>query len=288
MNAGYGEVVVRSVTKQFGDLHRVKVAARDCSFTVERGKLTVIIGPSGCGKTTLINLIAGYEAPTSGSILLDDRPVTGPSSERLVVFQESALFPWMSTLQNVTYGPRVQRSRPRREIEEAALRLLEKVGLLDFKDKFPMQLSGGMQRRAELARALINDPKVMLMDEPFRGLDAMTRELMQEYFLRLFEENHRTTLFVTSELEEAIFLADTLIVLTRAPASVKTQVQVDLPRPRTVKMLTSHRYGEIKREVLEALHEEAVQAFSAGSKAAYDLIEAFSQRASESDRERCP
>lgn len=278
MASEYGEIVVRNVTRQFGDEYSAKVVVRDCSFVVERGKLTVLIGPSGCGKTTLINLIAGYEKPTSGQILLDAKPVTGPSWDRLVVFQETALFPWMTTLANVTYGPKVRRSSSRQEIEEEALSLLEKVGLREFKDKYPIQLSGGMQRRAELARALINDPKVMLMDEPFRGLDAMTRELMQEYFLRLFEESHRTTLFVTSELEEAIFLADTLIVLTRSPAAVKTSIPVDLSRPRQVKMLTSRRYGELKAEALEALHEEAVQAFSAGSTAAYDLVEALSKR----------
>lgn len=274
----YGEIIVHSVTKQFGDEYTATSVVRNCSFLVARGKLTVLIGPSGCGKTTLINLIAGYERPTSGQILLDGKMVSGPSWDRLVVFQENALFPWMNTLQNVTYGPRVRRVTSPQEIEQQALRLLEKVGLRDFKDKYPIQLSGGMQRRAELARALINDPKVMLMDEPFRGLDAMTRGLMQEYFLKLFEESRRTTLFVTSELEEAIFLADTLVVLTRSPAAVKTQIEVDLPRPRDFKMLTSSRYGELKAEALEALHDEAVQAFSAGSRAAYDFVEAFSKR----------
>jgi NitT/TauT family transport system ATP-binding protein len=283
---GYGEVVVENVTKQFGDEYAAKVVVRNCSFVVARGELTVLIGPSGCGKTTLINLIAGYERPTSGQILLDGKPISGPSWDRLVVFQENALFPWMHTLGNVTYGPQVRRAGSRREIEAEALRLLDKVGLRDFKDKYPIQLSGGMQRRAELARALINDPKVMLMDEPFRGLDAMTRELMQEYFLRLFEESRRTTLFVTSELEEAIFLADTLIVLTRSPAAVKTQISVDLPRPRELRMLTSQRYGELKAEALEALHEEAVQAFSTGSKAAYDLVEAFGRRARDRTEDR--
>lgn len=278
MGNNYGEVVVRNVTKQFGDEYTAKVVVRDCSFVVDRGKLTVLVGSSGCGKTTLVNLIAGYERPTSGEILLDGKPVTGPSLDRLVVFQETALFPWMNTIENVTYGPKVQRSRSRQKILEDALELLEKVGLGEFKDKYPIQLSGGMQRRAELARALINDPKVMLMDEPFRGLDAMTRELMQEYFLRLFEESHQTTLFVTSEIEEAIFLADTLIILTRSPAAVKNRIEVDLPRPREIKMLTSHRYGQLKAMALEALHEEAVHAFRAGSKVAYDLMEAFRKR----------
>src|SRR5262245_396902 len=179
-----------------------------------------MIGPSGCGKSTLINLIAGYEAPTDGLVLIDGQRIEGPGRDRLVVFQETALFPWMTSLENVMFGPEV-RGMSRRESRQEAWRLLEKVGLKGFEDKYPAQLSGGMQRRCELARALINQPRVMLMDEPFRGLDAMTRELMQEYVLRLFEESRQSVLFVTSELEEAIFLADRLLILTARPTTVK-------------------------------------------------------------------
>ena len=270
-----GEVSLRSVTKTYGDDLSCKTVIRDCSFSLAEGRFTAVIGPSGCGKTTLVNLIAGYESPSSGEILLDGRPISGPSRDRLVVFQETALFPWMTTLENVMYGPMVGRTLSRSKIREMAIALLKQVGLEQFQSKYPVQLSGGMQRRAELARALINHPKVMLMDEPFRGLDAMTRELMQEYFLRLFEEYRHTTLFVTSEIEEAIFLADTLIVLTSSPAAVKLELQVDLPRPREVAMMTSSRYAELKAEALEALHEEAVQALAAGGRAAYDLVDAY-------------
>jgi len=272
-----GRVECRNVTKMFGEEWARQVVVERAAFEVEAGRLNVLVGPSGCGKSTLINLIAGYEEPSSGEILIDGQRVQGPGRDRLVVFQETALFPWMTSLENVMFGPDV-RGMNRREARQEARRLLEKVGLKGFEDKYPSQLSGGMQRRCELARALINHPKIMLMDEPFRGLDAMTRELMQEYLLRLFEETRHTILFVTSELEEAIFLADRLLILSAKPTAVKQVLDVDLPRPRDFHVLTTRRYGELKQEALEALYQEAVKAFAKGSKAAYDLVEAFGKR----------
>jgi NitT/TauT family transport system ATP-binding protein len=262
----------------FGEEWARQVVMQDASFVVEEGKLNVIIGPSGCGKTTLISLIAGYEQPTTGELTIDGRRIQGPGPDRLVVFQETALFPWMTSIENVMFGPAV-RGMSGRESRQEARQLLERVGLKGFEDKYPSQLSGGMQRRCELARALVNHPKIMLMDEPFRGLDAMTRELMQEYLLRLFEETRTTILFVTSELEEAIFLGDRLLILSAKPTSVKRVLEVDLPRPRDFRVLTTSRYAELKQEALETLYEEAVKAFSKGSKAAYDLVEAFGKRA---------
>jgi len=272
-----GRVECRTVTKMFGEEWARQVVVERASFEVEASRLNVMVGPSGCGKSTLINLIAGYEEPSAGEILIDGQRVQGPGRDRLVVFQETALFPWMTSLENVMFGPEV-RGMNRREARQEARRLLEKVGLKGFEDKYPSQLSGGMQRRCELARALINHPKIMLMDEPFRGLDAMTRELMQEYLLRLFEETRHTILFVTSELEEAIFLADRLLILSAKPTAVKQVLDVDLPRPRDFHVLTTRRYGELKQEALEALYQEAVKAFAKGSKAAYDLVEAFGKR----------
>ena len=272
-----GRVECRNVTKMFGEEWARQVVVERAAFDVEAGRLNVMVGPSGCGKSTLINLIAGYEEPSSGEILIDGQRVQGPGRDRLVVFQETALFPWMTSLENVMFGPDV-RGMNRREARQEARRLLEKVGLKGFEDKYPSQLSGGMQRRCELARALINHPKIMLMDEPFRGLDAMTRELMQEYLLRLFEETRHTILFVTSELEEAIFLADRLLILSAKPTAVKQVLDVDLPRPRDFHVLTTRRYGELKQEALEVLYHEAVKAFAKGSKAAYDLVEAFGKR----------
>ena len=211
---GYGEMQVANLCKGYGIGPLHKEVIKDCSFTLEKSKLTVLIGPSGCGKSALINMLAGYETPDAGSILIDGEKVSGPGPDRLVVFQETALFPWMTVFENVSYGPRVRGELSGKDLENTTMKLLEMVGLEDFRSKYPSQLSGGMQRRAELVRAMINQPKVMMMDEPFRGLDAMTRALMQEYYVRLFEEHRGTNLFVTSELEEGIFLADRLVVLT--------------------------------------------------------------------------
>jgi NitT/TauT family transport system ATP-binding protein len=274
---GAAEMTVRNVSKGFGVGPLRKQVLEDCSFTLEKGKLSVLIGPSGCGKSTLVNILAGYETPDRGAIALDGKPVNCPGPDRLVVFQETALFPWMTTFENVSYGPRVQRKIPKDVYTSETLKLLELVGLKDFKDKYPTQLSGGMQRRAELVRAMINQPKVMLMDEPFRGLDAMTRALMQEYYVRLFEEHRGTNLFVTSELEEAIFLADKLLILTNRPARVKKVIEVNLPRPREFGMLTSKEYQDCKQEALELLHEEAMKSFALGAVNAADFLEACSQ-----------
>ena len=269
---------VKNLTKSFGLGPLRQRVLENCSFGLQPERLTVLIGPSGCGKSTLVNILAGYEAPDGGEVKLFGGPVSGPSAERLVVFQETALFPWMTTFQNVIYGPLVQRSKAREEIEADAVVLLEHVGLKDFKDKYPSQLSGGMQRRAELARAIINNPKLMMLDEPFRGLDAMTRELMQEYFLKLYESRRQSVFFVTSEIEEAIFLADQLLIMSNRPGQIIKTLNVDLPRPRTASMLISTEYLRYKDEALEVLHSEAVKAFAEGSKAAADFLEAYADQ----------
>jgi NitT/TauT family transport system ATP-binding protein len=267
-----GRVELSCITKQFD---RAPVL-ENCTIEFRPGLVTALIGPSGCGKTTIIDLIAGYATPDKGEILLDGLPVSGPSRERLVVFQETALFPWKSTLRNVMFGP-INRGADRRETADRARTLLSKLGLAGFETKYPTQLSGGMQRRAELARALINDPTVMLLDEPFRGLDAMTRELLQEYFLKVFEEDPLTTVFVTTEIEEAIFLSDVIVMLSNPPTSVKNVIEVDLPRPRKLSMLSSPRFAELQTAALDGLLEEARKAFAEGMDEAAELMEAFGQ-----------
>jgi NitT/TauT family transport system ATP-binding protein len=272
-----GEMAIENVSKVYGADIMAKEVLKDCSFVLEKSKLTVLVGPSGCGKSTLINVLAGYEKPTSGRITLDGEPISGPGPDRLVVFQETALFPWMTTFENVSYGPRVRKELSDTELTDTTMQLLEMVGLEDFRDKYPPQLSGGMQRRAELVRAMINHPKIMFMDEPFRGLDAMTRSLMQEYYVRLFEEHRSTNLFITSELEEGIFLADRLVILTNQPCSVKKIMEVNLPRPREFTIMGAPEYLDIKREALELLHEEAMKSFASGAVNAADFLEAYSQ-----------
>jgi NitT/TauT family transport system ATP-binding protein len=272
------EIVAERVSKSYGSSKFAKTVVRDCSFTLERGKLTVMIGPSGCGKSTLIRLLAGFERPTAGTITIGGRPVVAPGLDRLVLFQETALFPWMTTYGNIMFGPRA-RAVAGGETRSRAEFLLDKVGLSAFRRKYPTQLSGGMQRRAELARAMINEPKVMILDEPFRGLDAMTKTLMQEYYAKLYEETRRTTFFVTTDIDEAIFLADRILVMTNVPAQVRAVLEVDLPRPRHLEdLIENDNANLIKMEALSLLHEEAMKSFVRGSNAAADFIEAYARR----------
>ncbi|MEO7728196.1 MAG: ABC transporter ATP-binding protein [Burkholderiales bacterium] len=273
-----GEIVVSKVSKNYGAEQFSKEVVKDCSFTIERAKLTVMIGPSGCGKSTLIRLLAGFEKPTSGTLMLNGEPIDGPARDRLVLFQETALFPWMTTYDNILYGPRARGELTPETLEFAEF-LLHKVGLQDFRKKYPTQLSGGMQRRAELARAMINNPAVMILDEPFRGLDAMTKELMWEYYSALYEENRRTNFFVTTDIDEAIFLADRLLIMSNIPTQVRAVLEVDVPRPRKLADLVENdRSNEIKMQALSILHEEAMKSFSRGSKAAADFVDAYSKR----------
>jgi NitT/TauT family transport system ATP-binding protein len=273
-----GRINVNKVSKSYGVEGFTRTIVRNCSFTIEAGKLTVMIGPSGCGKTTLIRLLAGFERPSTGSITIDSKPIVGPGVDRLVVFQETALFPWMSTYDNIMYGPRA-RGEDTPEARNLAELLLEKVGLGAFKTKYPSQLSGGMQRRAELARSMINKPKVMILDEPFRGLDAMTKRLMQEYYANLYEEFRRTTFFVTTDIDEAIYLADRILIMSNIPTEVRAVIDVDLPRPRNAENITeSDSANAIKMEALALLHEEAMKSFARGSKAAADFVDAYAKR----------
>jgi len=265
-----GHVRVSEVGKVFARAGRPEIILKDCTFDVLPGRLNVLIGPSGSGKSTLVNLIAGYATPSVGEVEIDGTRVTGPGADRMVVFQETALFPWMTLIDNIAFGP-IQAGVPKLSAHEQARALLSKVGLTGFEHRFPDQVSGGMQRRAEVARALINRPKVLLLDEPFRGLDHMSRGLMQEYFLRLFEDEGITTLFVTSEVDEAILLADRVIVLSYKPTAVKSILDVFLPRPRTFQMQTLPQFAELKGATLQLLYEEALKGFVKGTAASAEL-----------------
>ncbi len=275
--AGRATVELKKVSKSYGEEWERQEVIRDITMVLKPGELTAVVGPSGCGKTTLVNLVAGFEKPDTGEILLNGKRITGPGHDRMVVFQETALLPWLTAYKNVIFGPNLRGDMAPEELKKEANYLLEKVGLGEFKDKYPLHLSGGMQRRAELAQAMINRPLLLIMDEPFRGLDAMTRELMQEFFSRIFEENRRTNLFVTSEIEEAIFVADRLVVLSNRPTTIREIIDINLPRPRTFEMLSSPEAYGYKRQALEILHEEALKSFKRSGDQA-DFVEAYSKR----------
>lgn len=267
-----GGLSIRNVGKVYDPEGIHVVALQEFSFDISPGEFCVVVGPSGCGKTTLLNIIAGFDTLTSGEIAMDGSILTAPGkrlapgADRMVVFQHGALFPWKTVLWNVTCGPVLQGRLSRSEAEAQARQLLARSGLAEIEHQYPGELSSGMRRRVELVRALMNDPKVLLLDEPFRALDALTRSVMHEHFLELYDLAHKTVFFITHDLEEAIFLADRVVVMTTRPGRVKKVIEVDLPRPRDHRVLTTARYGELEEEALEAIHEEALKAFETGER----------------------
>jgi NitT/TauT family transport system ATP-binding protein len=250
-----GHISIQNLGRSYEDKDGSAVSViENCSVEFDPGLLNVVMGKSGCGKSTLAYLIAGYLKADQGLIAIDGRAVTRPGADRIMVFQETALWPWMTVTENVIFGPLVRNAFSRAEATSKAEELLERFGLLDFGNKYPGQLSGGMKRRAEIAQALINSPDIMVLDEPFRGLDVMTRELLQEYYLQLFEETRLSTLFITSELEEALFLADRIYVMTEAPNNIEQVIEIDLPRPRSYEVTTTQQYLELKQVAMEYLY----------------------------------
>ena len=203
----------------------------DVTLSVRENELLVLFGPGQCGKSTMINCMAGLESVTGGTVKVDGKLITKPGPDRGVVYQRMALFPWLTVMGNVEYGPKV-RGIPKKERRELAQHYIDLVGLTGFEDRFPNQLSGGMQQRVGIARAYCNEPKVLFMDEPFGHLDAQTRYLMQEDLMKIWEKEKRTIVFVTNNIEEAIYLADRIVVMTNCPTNIKKEYPVNLARPR--------------------------------------------------------
>ncbi|MDA0306495.1 MAG: ABC transporter ATP-binding protein [Proteobacteria bacterium] len=268
-----GAISIRNVTKIYDPEGVNVMAVDDCSLEIAAGEVCMVVGPSGCGKTTLLNSIAGFHSITKGEILLDGEMLCGPGNpkaeqgaDRMVVFQHGALFPWMTLGDNVAYGPIVQETMTKAEAKEKAGHMLAEAGLGDVAEKFPGEVSSGMARRAEIVRALINDPKVLLLDEPYRAMDALTKSIMHESLLEVYDRTRVTIFFITHDLEEAIFLGDRVIVMTTRPARTKKIVNVDIPRPRDYTTLTSEKFRQLVEEAKDAVHEEAIKAFEAGER----------------------
>jgi NitT/TauT family transport system ATP-binding protein len=250
--AATGAIALRGVDVHFGEGKTAVQALSGIDLQIEPGEFVSILGPSGCGKSTIIGALAGFTPVSSGELRVDSERVTAPGPDRGVVFQQHTLFPWKTVAKNVEFGLKM-RSVGRAQRERQAREMLTLMGLGEFLSHYPHQLSGGMQQRVNLARVLVNRPRVILMDEPFCSLDAQTRLQMQELLLGLWQELHMTVVFVTHEVDEALFLSDRVVVLTQRPARIKTEVRVRLPRPRTRDLLTQPEFVGLKREVLELL-----------------------------------
>ena len=235
------------------------LALDDVSLEVAEQEFAVIVGPSGCGKSSLLRLVAGLVVPTRGSITLDGSPVTRPGKDRGMVFQSYTLFPWLTVRDNVEFGLRIG-GVPAEKRKHISDHFISEVGLEGFEKAYPKQLSGGMMQRVALARALANDPEILLMDEPFGALDSQTRSLMQELLLQIWEHSHKTVLFITHDIDEAILLGDRVHVMTARPGRIKEMVEIDLARPRQVDLLTSPEFIAIKRRIMALIHDEAVRA----------------------------
>jgi NitT/TauT family transport system ATP-binding protein len=257
---------IRDLVKHFVDITRqqVVVAVDGMNLDIGSEEFLTVLGPSGCGKTTLLNIVAGFEQPTSGDVTLDGEAVRRPGPDRGVVFQEYALFPWLTVAQNIEFGLR-ERGVPKQERRARVQQQINAVGLYGFERRYPQELSGGMRQRVALARVLANDPKTLLMDEPFAALDAQTRTIMQEELLRTWSAAPRTAIFITHNIEEAILLGDRVVVMTARPGRIKEIVEVTLPRPRDV---TSPEFNAIRRRVASLLQDEVKAAFVASKTAA--------------------
>ena len=234
-------------------------ALQPVDFEVRDNDFVTILGPSGCGKSTLLRIVAGLDHATSGRVLLDGVPVEGPGADRGMVFQSYTLFPWLTIEQNIRFGLR-ERGMPEVQQKERAAYFIAKVGLRGFEQHFPKQLSGGMQQRTAIARALANDPKILLMDEPFGALDNQTRVLMQELLLGIWEAERKTVLFVTHDIDEAIFMANRVAVFSARPGRIKTELAVDLPHPRHYTIKTSPEFMDLKARLTEEIRAESMAA----------------------------
>jgi NitT/TauT family transport system ATP-binding protein len=251
-----GAIEIDRLGIRLGEGSQAFDAVQDVSLSIAPGEFVCVLGPSGCGKSTLLGALAGHWTPSRGSIHVDGTPVAGPHPDRGLVFQQHTLFPWKKVLDNVAFGLKMQ-GVGRRERRERARELLGLVGLAGFEDRYPIQLSGGMQQRVEIARVLINHPRVMLMDEPFGALDAQTRLKMQELLLDVWARVNTTIIFITHDIDEALFLADRILVMSPRPGRIIDEIRLDFARPRHPDVMTSNHFTRLKRHCLDLLHPQA-------------------------------
>jgi len=244
------KVRVDQVDKSFGEVH----ALSDVSLTLGDQEFVSVVGASGCGKSTLLSIIAGLEAATSGEASIQGTPIVGPGRDRGVVFQSATLLPWLSAIDNVVFALRGERGMSRRERLDRARDVLAQVGLSGFEDSYPAQLSGGMQQRVALARSLAYGPEVLLMDEPFGALDALTRRTMQELLTTVWERNRMTVMLITHDIEEAVFLSDRVVAMTPRPGRVRAEFSIDLPRPRDPDVIGSPEFHRYYTDILGLIH----------------------------------
>jgi NitT/TauT family transport system ATP-binding protein len=256
------DIALRGVSKVFGARDDRVVALDDCTFTVPDGTFVTLLGPSGCGKTTALDLVAGFTRPNAGSVTVGGREVERPGPDRAVVFQDTALFPWLRVEDNIAFGLRVAGLADGAVLAKVD-ELLDRVGLREFRRRYPAELSGGMRQRVALARVLALESDVLLMDEPFGALDAQTRGLMQEFLTRIWERDRRTVLFVTHDLDEAVFLADRVLVMTARPGRIKRELVVDLPRPRAPDIMATPRFHALRDEIRSLARDEAIKTMGA-------------------------
>jgi NitT/TauT family transport system ATP-binding protein len=244
---------VRGLTKRFESNKGIVTALENVSFDVHKREFMCVIGPSGCGKSTLVRILAGLETPSDGELRVYDEPVGGPGPDRGMVFQGYTLFPWLTVKENVMFGPRVA-GRARFSADSEAREWIELVGLSKFENSYPHQLSGGMKQRVAIARALANQPRVLFMDEPFGALDAQTRANMQAYLLEIWKKVDITIVFITHDLDEAVFLSDRILVLDANPGRVRELVEVAVPRPRTFEQLADPMFMATRRHIEHLIH----------------------------------
>jgi len=253
------KLVIDQVGKVFNSKGGEMVALDRTSFKVKEGEFITILGPSGCGKSTILRIVAGLEEPSSGHVYLDGHEVKGPGPDRGMVFQSYTLYPWLNVEDNIAFGLKLK-GTSQKQCKEVAQHYLDLIGLNGFEKHYPIQLSGGMKQRVAIARALANDPEILLMDEPFGALDAQTRSIMQEILLKAWEESKKTILFITHDVEESIFLADSVYVMTARPGRLKENITVNLPRPRDYSIKNSSEFLNLKTQLLDLIREETLKA----------------------------